>query len=54
MNPPHTRETDEQLLIQFVEDTGSDVPDLMQAAKRLEDCIAEKLQGYSVPNTDVA
>lgn len=48
----HTRASDEQLLIQFVEDQGWDDPDLVEAAERLKDCIKEELQDYAYPCKD--
>lgn len=48
----HTRTTDEQLLIQFVEDNGWDEPDLVYAAERLKEGIAKGLTDYSVPIND--
>ena len=45
----HTRQGDEELLIQFVEDQGFDEPDLVEAADRLKRCHKEGLQDYSIP-----
>lgn len=42
----NTRKSDEELLIQFVEDQGWDEADLVMAAKRLKKAIAEGLQDY--------
>lgn len=43
----YTRKTDEELLIQFVEDQGFDEPDLIYAAERLKKCIADGVDDYS-------
>ena len=46
----NTRKSDEELLIQFVEDQGFDEPDLVMAANRLKDAIAIGLNNYSCGN----
>ncbi len=43
------RESDERLLIQFVEDQGFDIPELVEAARRLSVGLDDGLQDYSVP-----
>ena len=48
----HTRETDEQLLIQFVWDQGFGETDLVEAANRLSVCIDKGLTNYLVPEED--
>jgi len=48
----HTRKSDEELLIQFIDDQGWDQPDLVEAAARLKDCIEKELQDYSISEED--
>lgn len=45
----HTYESDVELLIQFAKDQGFDLPDVIDAAKRLEDALLLDLNDYSYP-----
>lgn len=49
----HTYESDVQTLIQFAHDQGWDIPEVMEAATRLEGAIAQPLSDYSTPETTV-
>ena len=48
----HTYTSDVQALIQFVKDQGWDIPDLVEAATRLESAILEGLEDYSIPEDE--
>ena len=48
----HNRKSDEELLIQFVDDQGFDQPHLVAAADRLKECIRVGLIDYGVPVDD--
>lgn len=48
----HTRQEDEELLMQFAEEQGWGEPDLMEAVDRLRNCHKEELQDYSIPSSD--
>ncbi len=48
----HNRTKDELLLMQFVEDQGFDLPELMEAVERLKTCHKEKLQDYGTFTED--
>lgn len=48
----HTRQTDEELLMQFAEEQGWGEADLMEAVDRLRNCHKEELQDYSFPVND--
>ena len=45
----HTYTSDVQALIQFAQDQGFDLPDLMAACDRLERAISDELTDYSYP-----
>lgn len=45
----YTYTSDVQALIQFVKDQGWDIPELVEAAARLEQAIAEGVEDYSIP-----
>ena len=45
----HTYTSDVQELIQFVRDQGWDIPEIVEAATRLEAAILEGLEDYSIP-----
>lgn len=48
----HTRQSDEELLMQFAEEQGWGESDLMEAVDRMRNCHKEGLQGYSIPFSD--